>query len=312
LLKTQVFAANTPLPAQLQLNLDTVSGRTLTAAEQQADLAALVGVLTRRIDTLTVEIAEYSEQLATGGNYLFLDKFAPDQLAAATSADSAGVEAQTDSTLRTLRDAIQLRYQDLYDVGQLAETGQQLALDSELFDEIRTLYPELFKLDELANLGDDVAGETPLALLSESQGQQLLQLQGLEELASYGIDNQEANESMAQMESELQELRSQLAARQARTQQLTQQRDLAWSTFTTLSNKQAELTLSNTAANSEVRFAAPAFAPVDPVEGIDSLLTLVLAAVIGQILAVFVVLIASFMGAEPLLRRRSNPAGAPA
>jgi hypothetical protein len=306
LLKTQIFASTESLPANLQLNLENPEAQSGTAA-QAADLAALVQVLENRIDVLTSEIAAQSERLLAGDDYLFLQQFDPNQLAAASSTIGAGgVQAQTDPSVDTLRDAILLRYQDLYRVGQIAEGGQQLSTNTDLFDEIRTLYPELFTLDELSELANDASSETPLSLFGEAGARQLIQLQGLEELAAYESAAQSVNQSLDLMETELQDLRSQYEARKAREQQLTQQRDLAWNTFTTLSNKDVELSLSNTAANSEVRFAAPAVPPVDPVQGTSLLMVVALAAVVGNLLAVFIAFLANFMGNDPFLTGRQK------
>jgi uncharacterized protein involved in exopolysaccharide biosynthesis len=306
LLKTQIFASTESLPANLQLNLENPEAQSGTAA-QAADLAALVQVLENRIDVLTSEIAAQSERLLAGDDYLFLQQFDPNQLAAASSTIGAGgVQAQTDPSVDTLRDAILLRYQDLYRVGQIAEGGQQLSTNTDLFDEIRTLYPELFTLDELSELANDASSETPLSLFGEAGARQLIQLQGLEELAAYESAAQSVNQSLDLMETELQDLRSQYEARKAREQQLTQQRDLAWNTFTTLSNKDVELSLSNTAANSEVRFAAPAVPPVDPVKWTSLLMVVALAAVVGNLLAVFIAFLANFMGNDPFLTGRQK------
>jgi uncharacterized protein involved in exopolysaccharide biosynthesis len=301
LLKTQIFATTDSLPANLQLNLENESIQNGTATAQETDLRALIGVLETRIAALTDEIAAQSERLLAGSDYLFIEQLDPNQLAAASQADVGGVQAQTDATVSTLKDAILLRYQDLYRVGQMAEDSQRLAADTDLFSEIRTLYPELFTLDELTELSGEAANETPLSLFGEAGAQQLIQLQGLEELAAYESAAQTVNNSLDQMETELQDLRAQYESSKAQSQQLTQQRDLAWSTFTTLSNKNVELSLSNTAANSEVRFAAPAVPPIDPVEGTSLTMTVALAALVGGLLAVFIAFLANFVGKEPFL-----------
>lgn len=304
LLKTQIFASTESLPANLQLNLENGDGQSGTAIAQETDLTALVQVLENRIATLTSEIAAQSERLLAGSDYLFLDQFDPNRLAASSTTGAGGVQAQANPGVDTLRDAIFLRYQDLYRVGRMAEDSQQLAVGTNLFDEIRTLYPDLFTLDELSQLASDASDETPLSLFGEAGARQLIQLQGLEDLAAYESAAQTVNQSLDLMEAELQELRSQYEARTARQQQLTQQRDLAWSTFTTLSNKNVELSLSNTAANSEVRFAAPAVPPVDPVQGTSLLMTVALAALVGNLLAIFIAFLANFMGQEPFLAGR--------
>ncbi|MBX2997330.1 MAG: hypothetical protein KF893_02375 [Caldilineaceae bacterium] len=310
LLKTQIFASSEMLPANLQLNLGNGEAQNGTAVAQEADLAALIDVLENRIALLTDEIAAQSERLLMGSDFHFLEQFDPNQLAAASSVGGVGgVQAQENANVDTLRDAIYLRYQDLYRVGRIAEESQQQAVDTQLFDEIRTLYPELFTLEELSQLAASASGETPLSLFGETGARQLIQLQGIEDLAAYESAAQTVNQSLDLMEAELQDLRAQYESRTARQQQLTQQRDLAWSTFTTLSNKNVELNLSNTAANSEVRFAAPAVPPVDPVEGTSLLMTVALAAVVGNLLAIFIAFLANFMGQDPFLAGRRRFTG---
>ncbi|MEZ4832491.1 MAG: hypothetical protein R2873_10920 [Caldilineaceae bacterium] len=308
LLKTQVLSATTSLADTLQLNVSTDIAAPVSADEQETDLAALIGALNQRLATLEAEISEQSAALAAGDGYQFLDLLAPEQLAVSSSVEVGGVQAETDSVVRSLKDAIVARYPDLYGIGSIAETGQELAVDSELFDEIRSLYPDLFRVGELSDLAGVDAGETQLSLLGQSEAADLLQIQTSATLSSYAAATAEFDGTMDLLETELQTLRSQQAARTAREQQLLQQRDLAWSTFTTLSNKNVELNLSNTAANSEVRFAAPAIPPAEAVEGTSLLMVLVLSAVVGVMMAVFVAFLANFMGVQPVLHRRRGAA----
>ncbi len=303
LLKTQVFSSTATLPGNLQLNLDAGLQEPVSADEQEADLDALISAIGQRLAVLTTEIEERSLSLAAGDGYQLLDTFTPEELAVTTSADGAGLQAAADSTPQSLKDAIAARYQDLYNVGRIAETGQDLAVDSELFDEIRSLYPDLFRLSELSQLAEGETGESPLSLLGQSEAFQLLQFQSLDELGAYDAATTEINQTLATLEEELQNLRSQYEERTAREQQLVQQRDLAWTTFTTLSNKNIELSLSNTAANSEVRFAAPAVPPIEAIEETSLLMVVALAGLVGLMLAVFGVFLLNFMDKDPFLRR---------
>ncbi len=173
--------------------------------------------------------------------------------------------------------------------GSQASSGQQIsdlsALVAKLDSRIASLTEEIDRLSQGLLSGEEYR------LLS----------QDLEEKGAVAqiIEN---------LETEIQELQSQLAKEEARKRQLTQQRDLAWSTFTTLSNKVAELELADTTINSEVRFAAPAIPPAEPVEGPSLILTTALAGVVGFMLAVFVVFFANFMEQEPWLSRRQEAA----
>ncbi|MCB0133321.1 MAG: hypothetical protein KDD78_20800, partial [Caldilineaceae bacterium] len=111
--------------------------------------------------------------------------------------------------------------------------------------------------------------------------------------------------AIAQLETDTQQLRAQLEAEKSREQQLTQQRDLAWSTYNTLSNKVVELNLERTAANSEVRLGSPAITPTKPVEGQSLTVVVILAAILGFLLGVFIAILASALGKEPFLTRRA-------
>lgn len=311
LLKTQVLSATASLPGMLQLNVDAGADQPVSATEQASDLSALVSALEDRLTTLSSQITDQSTALAAGEGYQFLDLLGADQLASTISSDGAGgVDAQTDATVRSLKEAIVARYNDLYEIGSIAETGQALTVDSEIFDEIRSLYPELFRLDDLSQLAEDGTGDSPLSLLTQSEAAQLLQLQTLDNLTSFETVTTSLDQTLEVLEAELQDLRSLYEARTARQQQLVQQRDLAWTTFTTLSNKSVELNLSNTAANSEVRFAAPAIPPVEPVEEFSLTMIMILAAVLGGVLALFVALLSNFLGVQPFLNRTAKVASA--
>ena len=304
LLKTQVVSATSSLANTLQLNIDLTSSEGVSAADQEADLAALISTVEQRLSTLSSEITEQAAALAAGDGYEFLDLLAPEQLAVSTSTDGrGGAEAQADTALSTLKDAIAARYEDLYGIGRIAETGQELAVDSEIFNEIRALYPDLFKLGELSELVNNDTSDSPLSVLGQTEAVELLQLQAPTSLTSYAAATAEFDQTLLTLEEELQTLRSQQEARMAREQQLVQQRDLAWTTFTTLSNKNVELSLSNTAANSEVRFAAPAIPPAEPLDGTSLLMVLALSSVVGLMLAVLIAFLSNFMGMQPFLQR---------
>jgi len=103
-------------------------------------------------------------------------------------------------------------------------------------------------------------------------------------------------------------LQSQLEEQNAINQQVTQQRDLMWESFTALSNKQAELTLERAAANSEVRRGTPAIPPDEPVQGVSLLLSVMLAGVVGLLLAIFLAFLLEYLGKPPLFTRASSAA----
>jgi uncharacterized protein involved in exopolysaccharide biosynthesis len=94
--------------------------------------------------------------------------------------------------------------------------------------------------------------------------------------------------------------KAELEAETAKQLQLTQQRDLAWETYKTVSSKVAELNLTRAAASSEVRFGAPAVAPEDAVQDISLVLVIVVGGVLGLVAAIFYTFIANYLGKVPL------------
>lgn len=104
---------------------------------------------------------------------------------------------------------------------------------------------------------------------------------------------------------ELRQVKAEIEAQTARRTQLEQQRNLSWETYKTLNNKVAELTLTRAAAGSEVRFAAPAVEPMEPVKGIRLSLVTALAGFAGLFLSLVTVLISNALGQQPFLSRKA-------
>lgn len=143
-----------------------------------------------------------------------------------------------------------------------------------------------------------------LALLSETQSRDLLQLQGLDALP-VGTAAAPLTEAIDALESEIKALQSQREAENSRRDQLISNRDLALKSLNTLKSKTAELQLAGTALTSEVRFASPALPPLRPQAGASLGMTIALGALVGLFLGVFVAFFANYMGRAPLLQRRA-------
>jgi uncharacterized protein involved in exopolysaccharide biosynthesis len=94
--------------------------------------------------------------------------------------------------------------------------------------------------------------------------------------------------------------KAELEAETAKQLQLTQQRDLAWETYKTVSSKVAELNLTRAAASSEVRFGAPAVAPVEAMKNIGLVVGSLLSGALGLIVSIFYVFVANYIGKIPL------------
>jgi uncharacterized protein involved in exopolysaccharide biosynthesis len=80
---------------------------------------------------------------------------------------------------------------------------------------------------------------------------------------------------VTQLQQELSQLQAQFEQQSAKKQELTQARDLAWSTYTTLANKSAEVNVTTVSKSKLVRIAVPAAVPQDPIWPKRGLSTLV-------------------------------------
>lgn len=109
---------------------------------------------------------------------------------------------------------------------------------------------------------------------------------------------------VAQLQAEVRQLKSELEADIARQRELSELRDLHWETLMTLHNKMAELDLLRAAANSEVRLAAFAVAPSNPIPSLNLFSTVGLAGFAGLTLAILLAFLAHYMGQTPFLVRR--------
>jgi len=99
--------------------------------------------------------------------------------------------------------------------------------------------------------------------------------------------------------------KAQLEAEAAKRLQLTQQRDLDWDAYRTLSSKVAELNLTRAAASSEVRFGAPAVPPVASIKGPSISVAIGLAIAVGGLLATLYALGADHLDKQPFLTKQA-------
>jgi len=93
-------------------------------------------------------------------------------------------------------------------------------------------------------------------------------------------------QSIAQLDKEVQKLEADLEAQKAQKRELSQARDLAWDNYTTIQRKVAEVQLSSQITSSQVRVAANAVVPEDPVSP-RRLLNTAVAGALGLMFAVF-------------------------
>ena len=245
LLKTQVYATieGSSLPGGLTVDLGSLLTEGNT--DQSADVDALIGALDQYVQQISGEINALSEQLLTGADYEFVDRYTAESLMIST--------AVTTETLTTL-------------------AGESNELAAAIYER----YLDLFKVSEFARLAESGSGS---------------------------VESPDITLLINDLTQDIQSLQATLAAEQSQELVLTQQRDLAWSTFDTLSNKVVELRLARTAANTEVRFGSPAVAPNEPVAKTSLITVTAIAGVAGLIFGIMMVVVAHLMDWRPWLTK---------
>ncbi|MFZ1768990.1 MAG: Wzz/FepE/Etk N-terminal domain-containing protein [Caldilinea sp.] len=236
-------------------------------------------------------------------------------LSPVTDATLDGLSADLDGVIQSLEQQMSGLEQEIVSFNETWLSGeryQNLATripdESSLVEAIRTQYPELFSRGLFSSIAEHAAQGSTIAKDGQAQAAELLKLAGAETMLLSSQPNAPMEESIVQLEDRFKMLQSQLEEQNAINQQVTQQRDLTWESFTALSNKQAELTLERAAANSEVRRGTPAIPPDEPVQGVSLLLSVMLAGVVGLLLAIFLAFLLEYLGKPPLFTRASSAA----
>jgi capsular polysaccharide biosynthesis protein len=223
------------------------------------------------------------------------------QLDARAAVDKATLLAEIDALIGTLE-------------ARSAELEQQIAAQS-----ARLLDPDRYGDVSEATLGDGQLTAAVQAQYAALMGQGILtpslSLAGLaapgaraadaaaagDEVAALvgTADGAALHEATAPLEARLRALKAEYEALRARSVQLTQARDLALDAYKTVNSKVAELTVTRAAAGSEVRFAAPAVAPANPVSGLGLALALALGAVAGLLAAALYLVVSELRAGSP-------------
>jgi len=133
--------------------------------------------------------------------------------------------------------------------------------------------------------------EAQIAALSEEVGQ-------IETAAAPMAEDSAMQAHVEALTEELSTLQSQLEAQQAQETQLTEARDVAWTTYKSLSNKQRELKVQASVAASEARLAFEAVPPAKPTAPNKKLNTAV-AGALGLMLSVFGAFILEYLVPTP-------------
>ncbi|MBN1890313.1 MAG: hypothetical protein JW850_20130 [Thermoflexales bacterium] len=272
LLKSQAFSSSDDLPANLQVQLD--GQPTSTAAQQLVDLDSLITALGQRRQDLDGDIRRLSEALSTGTGYDFLQD---------VTTPLTVTMAATDS----LPARIEAYYEKLFEIGGLSQAAQQTAGGTPLFAEIEQLYPKLFTLGQLTQLAQVVPSDNPLALAADQRAKELAQLVSAESLPAYAAATESLGEASGTLHQEIRQMEAEMEQQKATRKRLTQERDLAWDTYTTLARKRSEVSIATSVTGSEVRFAAPAVTPTTRLA--SRAMGVATAALLGALLGVLLV-----------------------
>lgn len=294
--KSRVFSTADGLPFE-RLDIQTSSIDALSpnrsAAEQIADLDALIAAMEAELDIVNAEIETQSATLLQGEGYAFLDILTPELWTA-----SQGVTL-TDTAVFSgnLTQFVAERYQDLFELGPIALSATEVATDTPLFAEIQALYPELFAKDPWKELAETIPKDTEVGALANQMAQELLDMRGLEELLSYSTLGAPLSLEIARREASVRELKADISRLEQVKIDLKQRRDLAWAAYSTLLSTAQEIDIASASQSSEVRFASPALAPRKPT-GLGTLMMTAVGMVAGFMLGVFGAFLFDYIGME--------------
>ncbi len=176
-----------------------------------------------------------------------------------------------------------------------AELPAQLQIQAGAAWQATTAVAQTADLDGLVEALEKLDITLTSAIAAQSQG--LLSAQGGSAVtATATLTAPAENQTVALLQKQVRSLQSDAEQVKATWQTLTQTRELAWDTYSTLANKQAEVTVAAAISGSEVRFALPA---VPPVGRSSSRTTPVLTAtLVGLLLGVMAAYMVEFLQAE--------------
>jgi capsular polysaccharide biosynthesis protein len=295
LVKAEAFASSVELSSTLQVQLPLVEGQ-----DQLADVDALIAALEQERSEVEADIRAMSEELLAGTGYEHLDGLLTGSLASSVSITnpltlvSSEAGLPTDPVSPTLSAAIDQAYEELFDVGGTARAAEQFVGDTPLFQE---LYPELFQSDELVQLTESISADTALGEQAQQRAQELLQLDGMEVILNSQTESEPMTQKIAELQSEVREMRAISETISSELRELQRARDLAWETYTTLARKEAELDISSKTGGSEVQFAKPAIVPDSPVSP-KTRQNILLAGIVGGTFGIFLVIALHYLNPE--------------
>ncbi|MCW1968941.1 MAG: Wzz/FepE/Etk N-terminal domain-containing protein [Anaerolineae bacterium] len=148
-------------------------------------------------------------------------------------------------------------------------------------------YANLFELGDTAKLGIGIPTTNSLALAALEQSKALAQLRN-----SLVGNSVVADESISALLATMRENQAKLEQEIAQRTRLVQARDVARDTYSTLSRKLAEVSIAAAVNNTEVKFAAPALAPVSRISAQNNYL--LIATFLGLAIGLILMLILRF------------------
>lgn len=309
LLKAQVFAHLNTLPPTVQLQMSSAQAST-TARQQSADLTGLITALENQITATDKEIETLSSELLNGTGYEYLDQLDPNawtltdvvqQKEDDATPDLAAYLKQSDLPKDALGPKILQSYTDLSGVGLMSKLAENVDPQSPLFAEVQKLYPTLFDADVWTDLVNDLPKQTELITMGQEEARRLLNLEGLNSQVNFSVEGEEISKQITTLEQEVRALKANISRLQSNRRDLEHDRDLAWESYSTLSNKQAELVISSQTADSEIRFAVPAIAPSKPAST-GRLKIIAAAGFLGLMTAVFGAFLLNYFEIKPFLK----------
>jgi uncharacterized protein involved in exopolysaccharide biosynthesis len=128
--------------------------------------------------------------------------------------------------------------------------------------------------------------ENKHALVQAQIDEVIKQLGNVESVKSTSEDENELQQQSTTLSTELAALQARLEEQEARMSQLTEARDVAWTTYTSLANKAREINVEKSVSASESRLAFEALPPANPSAPNKKLNTAV-AGALGLMLGVF-------------------------
>jgi uncharacterized protein involved in exopolysaccharide biosynthesis len=187
-------------------------------------------------------------------------------------------------------------------VAQVEEDIQQLAASTMVGADLATIGGLENSVDAMTT-----TAETPDPAAASEAYAQLLIPGGVLDQVPVDINSNvsDAHEQLLEtLEADIRTLEAAMSAESAKQQQLSHQRDLAWTTYETVGNKLQELSLLRSSANTEVRLGNPAPVPQSPEPTMSPLMPVVALTLLAFLGAVIVALLVDSLGGMPFFTRR--------